>query len=91
MSDEKQPDLDWTDPKETKPALDWTDMEAVAKWLADIEVYVKDLISVAEDQTDAPSRRICGRAEATRLVDEAATSLVEQLGHARRGLPGSAR
>ncbi len=41
--------------------LNWLDPDAVRALLKDVETYTETLIDVAEDQTDAPSKRMYGR------------------------------
>jgi hypothetical protein len=68
------------------PGLPWKERAAFRAFLTDVTVYIKDLVAVAEDQTDPPGERLYGRAGARDLVDEAAGSLASMLAYARRGL-----
>jgi hypothetical protein len=71
----------------TTPALNWQDPDAVRVWLKDIDTYVQDLVAIAEDQIDAPARRVHGREGARRLIKDAKRSLRDWITFARRGLP----
>jgi hypothetical protein len=66
--------------------LNWLDPDAVLAWLKEVETYATDAIEIAEDQTDAPSRRVHGRAGARRLLKDAKRSLKDRIAFARRGL-----
>jgi hypothetical protein len=66
--------------------LAWNDPNAVRAWLGDLDPHLKDLVEVAQDQVDAPGRRIHGRRGARRIIDAAARALRQRLDYAARGL-----
>jgi hypothetical protein len=69
------------------PGLNWRNPDAIGTWLDEVDTYVTDLVEVAEDQNDAPSKRVHGREGARRLITDAKRSLRDRIAFARRGLP----
>lgn len=68
------------------PGLSWNERSAFRAWLRDVDTAVTDLVEVAEDQIDDPSKRVHGREGARRLIRDAKRSLRDQLAYARAGL-----
>lgn len=70
----------------TAPGLNWKDRRAFRAFLRDLSTSAEDLVTVAEDQTDKPGKRMYGRAGAREKIDEAKGSIHDLLAYAGRGL-----
>jgi len=62
----------------SRAILDWNNKIAVHKWIVDLRENVRDVASIAEDQTRPPGDRGLGRRAAREMYEES-SRIVEQL------------